>query len=703
MNNSTLRNAWSLAKSTFVGAGKLDWGDKQIQPPSPAEIRRKLFLTSFLILFFELACIRWLPAHITHLGFFINFVLMATFLGTGIGILLSKRPNLWLPPFPLVWFILFFIVSRFDFEIKVPSNDVLYYGASEGVTSYLNFLILPFIFILVVSVILPLGRILGRLLGGLPPLEAYTIDILGSLAGIAAFFVMSYFSLQPVIWFGLVTLVYLLLARPRELFFSAPLFLGILYTVWFLGVTSQWSPYYRIQYYPNDYGGISISVNKIGHQAITSMEYKENYYYQVYDSFAPRKFKDVLVIGAGSGMDVSMTLKEGASSVDAVEIDPLLYKLGKDFNLHHPYDDPRVHVVIDDGRAFLRNTPKKYDLIIFALPDSLTLISGYANIRLESFLFTAESLQAARARLKDDGVLVLYNYYREDWFIEKLAYTLDQVFGEPPYAVKYGSAATLIAANNLPKLNPSLNVPFGADVRPASSGRGYQLPVTGAGLLKSQIAYDISKDDWPFMYMQQRGLPVIFVIAIGLALAIAGGFLAIAWPRKKDFRFDWHFFALGVAFMLLETRSLVTFSLLFGSTWMVNSLVFFAILASVLLAIQANARIKIQNPNWLYFGLVATIILNYFTPLQALLGLENPVLRYALAGTLTFIPVFLANVVFSHSFKDSDQADMAFGSNLLGAFVGGLLEYFSLVTGYQALLLVALAAYIIAYLLRKRE
>jgi hypothetical protein len=155
--------------------------------------------------------------------------------------------------------------------------------------------------------------------------------------------------------------------------------------------------------------------------------------------------------------------------------------------------------------------------------------------------------------------------------------------------------------------------------------------------------------------------------------------------------------------MLLETRSLVTFSLLFGSTWMVNSLVFFAILASVLLAILVNTRVNIKNPNWLYAALLLAIALNYSIPLQSLLGIENNILRYVLAGALTFIPVFLANVVFSHSFKDADHADIAFGSNLLGAFVGGLLEYTALVIGYQALLLIALGAYVVAYIYRQKQ
>src|SRR5207237_10482805 len=92
----------------------------------------------------------------------------------------------------------------------------------------------------------------------------------------------------------------------------------------------------------------------------------------------------------------------------------------------------------NDGRAYLRNVSEKYDLIIFALPDSLTLTSSMANLRLESFLLTQEAIEAARGRLSDNGLLVLYNYYRQEWFIDKLAGMVGQAFGEEPLISTYG-------------------------------------------------------------------------------------------------------------------------------------------------------------------------------------------------------------------------------------------------------------------------
>src|SRR5260370_31481318 len=156
--------------------------------------------------------------------------------------------------------------------------------------------------------------------------------------------------------------------------------------------------------------------------------------------------------------------------------------------------------------------------------------------------------------------------------------------------------------------------------------------------------------------------------------------------RKTVRRCGGLMFFLGMAFMLLEVKSLTTFSLLFGSTWLVNSLVFFAILSGVLLAIVVNRRFKFKRISVFYLLLFGVLILNILLPPDALL-LSNPILRYLLASLLAFTPVFLANIIFTNSFRDSETADISFVSNLLGIIVGGGLEYFSMLFWYRLLLI----------------
>ena len=144
---------------------------------------------------------------------------------------------------------------------------------------------------------------------------------------------------------------------------------------------------------------LDIFVDGIPHQALHPIGQPclEPIYTQVYRWFPDHKFGNVLIVGAGNGSDVAQALAHNADHVDAVEIDPALMQIGIDQHPNHPYCDPRVSRFINDGRAFLRTTPTstKYDLVIFALPDSLTLVSSQSAIRLESFLFTEEAFRAS--------------------------------------------------------------------------------------------------------------------------------------------------------------------------------------------------------------------------------------------------------------------------------------------------------------------
>jgi hypothetical protein len=160
-------------------------------------------------------------------------------------------------------------------------------------------------------------------------------------------------------------------------------------------------------------------------------------------------------------------------------------------------------------------------------------------------------------------------------------------------------------------------------------------------------------------------------------------------------------FFMGVAFLLLETKSVVQFALLFGTTWLVNALVFIGVLLSVLLAITVSKRVVIQRPVLLYPVLFASLLLGWLVPVSALLDLAA-VPRFFAAVTLAFLPIFSANLIFAQRFRDTADSTAAFGANLIGAMVGGLLEYTSLILGYRNLVLVAALVYGLALLTGRR-
>jgi hypothetical protein len=161
---------------------------------------------------------------------------------------------------------------------------------------------------------------------------------------------------------------------------------------------------------------------------------------------------------------------------------------------------------------------------------------------------------------------------------------------------------------------------------------------------------------------------------------------------------------MGAAFLLLETKSIAFFSLLFGTTWLVNSLAFAGVLLSVLIANLTVQRFQMRYRSVLFVGLFAALAAAYVTPASALLSIDSPSLRYAAAVLLVFSPIFIANLIFSREFRDIDESTRAFGWNLLGAVVGGGLEYLSLVIGYRNLLWIVAACYLAtALLLRNRK
>jgi len=157
---------------------------------------------------------------------------------------------------------------------------------------------------------------------------------------------------------------------------------------------------------------------------------------------------------------------------------------------------------------------------------------------------------------------------------------------------------------------------------------------------------------------------------------------------------------MGAAFLLLETKNVVQFALLFGTTWFVNSLVFIGILLAVYLAIEVARRLDL-GPSWrLYVALLLALAVAWVVQPNLLLGLAV-VPRFLVATVVAFIPVFLANLIFAKRFRDVASSSLAFGANLLGAMVGGILEYVSLITGYRALLVLVAVLYAAAFGLQR--
>jgi hypothetical protein len=663
----------------------------------------KLFFLSALLLFVELAVIRWTVANVLYLGYFSNFVLLGSFLGIGLGCLRPRGARDFFPAFPFVLLAFIAFVFAFQVDLQIETGDVVYFKSNTRSIALPLWITVPVVFGFVTGLFVTLGQRLGALLRELPPLPAYTWNIAGSLLGIALFTALSVLGVPPPFWFALALLTHFGLEGTRRRLWpragSAAAVIIVLLVEWLHGDV-HWSPYYKIELNPAPGQGYVVSVNGVGHQTMvpTALKLKEQPFYLVpFTGFGgpAQTYRRALVIGAGTGTDVAVALQQGVEHVDAVEIDPEILALGATRYPASPppLADPRVTRHVNDGRAFLRTSTERYDLVIFALPDSLTLATTMSNVRLESFLFTEEALRSAREHLSPDGLLVLYNFYRRPELVRKISLMLERATSEVPCVVNYGGRGYLAIFMTGPRMT-RLTCPAGsAGAYGAWAAPG--LHAAGASASAATDAPVSATDDWPFLYLSKPTIDPIYLLAILLVLALSLGAVITVGPRGSLGRVESEFFFLGMAFLLLEAKSVVQFELLFGATWLVNSLVFFSILVMVLIANLLVRAFPFERPAGLYVALIATLVLQFAVPLQSLLVFEDTP-RYLLAATITFAPVLVANLLFSRAFRDTAHPDRAFAWNLIGSMIGGTLEYASLLVGYRKLGLLVAALYLVA-------
>jgi hypothetical protein len=649
----------------------------------------RLLLLSFLVLFLELALIRWTAANNVYLASLTNFVLLASFLGIGIGFLRADARWSLLALAPVALALLVGFVLAFPVAINAISRQHLLHGA-RGLPLLPEWLSVSVVFLLVAATLAAIAQEAARSFRRFGPLEAYRIDILGSLLGITAFSVLSFLWLPPVAWGAVVSLVLVAVIWRRLRWWQVGSLVAVLAL---LGVESassldHWSPYYKIHAVhdaaPSFVRGIptrgrtTLWANNIPHQTaypISVLRTLEPFYFYPYRHVDSTRLDHVLIVGAGTGNDVAVALSEGARHIDAVEIDPVIQSLGSRWHPDRPYQSRRVSVHINDGRAFIQNTGNRYDLILFALPDSLTLLTGQGNLRLENYLLTLESVRRVKSILEPGGTFAMYNYYQPS-LLDRYATTLLTVFGSRP-CEEVGSR---LAARQ----QAVLTAGAGATRNCASPWNGHRTSV--------------ATDDWPFPYLASHAIPPLhlrvlaFVLIGSLALVWLAGGTPLRMRRYMDL------FFMGAAFSVLETKNVVQFALLFGTTWFVNSLVFAGVLLSIYLAVEVARHARLPRPQWLYLALTASLAMAWLVPQESILSLP-PVLRFIAGSAVAFAPIFCANLVFAQRFRDVASSTVAFGANLLGAMLGGAIEYVALISGYRFLLVIVAVLYGLAFLI----
>ncbi|HEV8435686.1 MAG TPA: methyltransferase domain-containing protein [Thermoanaerobaculia bacterium] len=685
-----------------------------------------LTLSSVAGLYLELLLIRWVSSEIRIFAYFKNFVLIACFLGFGLGCYLSKRtillaamlvPLLAITAFITVPFYPIQQLIRFLPGLLGSSSETQIWAVSEHAitsSSLLGLLMasavtLP-LFALIAMVFIPVGQLVAFYLETSPNgIAAYTVNVLGSLAGIVLYTALCFADQPPVVWFAvlavLVTAMFWHLRIPRV---AAAIAIVACCALIFAGDRgpgkTYWSPYQKLTLTPVVERGEVIrqvlATNGSWYQQVLDLrpEFAARHpelfqriplalsSYNLPYRFAPRPLHSVLILGAGMGNDVAAALRNGAEHVTAVEIDPLILQLGKKYHPEHPYDSPRVKVVIADARNYIQNAHDHFDLVVFSLLDSHTTSSHFSNIRIDNYVYTREAMAAASRLLAPGGTFIVKYQVERPWIAGRLNGLMTDVFGRQPFQFQapggiYGTPGRFLVVCPQERAYATLADP---EFR--------RLLMESRRIVMEEVP--VTTDDWPYFYQRDRGLPVA-VVAISLLLLVAclAGARSIGL-HSASIRSE--FFFLGAGFLLLEAQIISRMALLFGTTWIVNSIVI-GVLLLLIVAANGVAALAPKLPYEVgYAGVIVMIVAAYAVPTQALL-FESFVVRATVATLFLCLPAFFAGIVFVKRFAASGFSSDAIGSNLLGSLAGGILESLSLWSGLKSLLIVAALLYVAAW------
>jgi SAM-dependent methyltransferase len=658
-----------------------------------------LFLASFVGLFVEVMLIRYAGSQIRVFSFYKNVPLVAAYLGMGLGCWLAGgraqhalRFLLWL--LPLTLFLSMGSIALHDYlgvwAARGSSEHILgnaVVGEPSAAAALSSQLLMALFCVAILVAVTSLFTLIGRLLGDaferLPRIPAYTTNILGSLAGILGFLLLSYLETPPWVWFpvGLLALLWWFDSRSQRLAGLALIALSTLAVVPEVGDT-VWSRYQKLVGHhipagPEGTGSAShsyhVEISDVFYQVAIDLR-PENvaqlggnpfpHYDGALTVLAPGA--SVLIVGAGTGNDVAAALRAGAARVDAVDIDPAIVEMGRRHHPEAPYDDPRVNVIIDDARAAFRRLPRhSYDAVIFGLLDSHTQL-GMSSVRLDNYVFTLESLAMARGLLKPGGHLILTAATFRPWFQERFAHMLAATCDTPVGFRKERAFTSYVCSVEQPALPP-----------PG---------------IEPKARFHLPSDDWPFLYLAGRGIPRAYLVVVAL-LALT----SVLVLRRHGLRpghvsaFRGHMFFLGAAFLLMEVHAVNRLALLFGTTWLVSAVTIALVLILIVLANLTVTLLPWVSHRHAYPALGLALLASYCYEPTAAVG--EGVASSLLYGLLLLLPVYFAGIIFAQSFSTAKLAGPAIGANMLGAVLGGWIEYLSMMVGFRALVLLAFLLY----------
>jgi len=467
---------------------------------------------------------------------------------------------------------------------------------------------------------------------------------------------------------------------------------------------------------------------------------------------------DVLIIGPGGGRDVLFAIAAGAQHVTAVEINPLI---ANDIMRERYaaasgrlYFNPRVTLVVDEGRSFVGRTDAKFDMIQASLVDTWAATAAGAFALTENTLYTIEAFQDYYAHLTDRGVVTMTRFYgardgdnvgESQRLIILAAGALETIGVKPGDTRKHmvfvvsGNVGTLIVkrtpftAYELQRLDANVTAAgFQTLLSPTTDGSTILEKYVDSGAWSSVVANARDElrpptDDRPFFFfftkfgdlfnvkgkkMYDPSLWVLMslgtVLVLGLLFVILpllvgllrGNANAVGESRRAQATVLAYFGLVGFAFMAIEIALLQRFTLFLGHPTYSLLVILFVVLLATALGSRLSERFNATRL-MLYAGLALAVLGAIYgfalgDALRAMIGLPRP-LRIVITGALVTPCGLLMGVMIPSAIRvlgKSPLVPWGWGVNGALSVIGtSIATIIAMYVGFTATFLVGALAY----------
>ena len=467
----------------------------------------------------------------------------------------------------------------------------------------------------------------------------------------------------------------------------------------------------------------------------------------------------IAIVGSGGGVDIQNALALDATSVTAIEINPIILGLVHDRYRDYmgaPFDNPRVWFVRDEGRSCIARSRKRFDVIQLTLIDTWAASVSGAYSLSENYLYTVEAFRAYLEHLTDTGMLSVTRWTYELPRLTALARAAldDMGIAEPTrhVVVMEQGMRGLVLVKRAPftaaemETVRSYAATTGAEVKHDPVWVNPAGPTFYDGYLTafdlrpvfrdSPFAVYPVHDESPFFFQMAKwnrmnwralrtfgkggileplALPVaqiVLVCALVLGVLLSLGLLAVpllarAVPRARRWVWLGYFFALGLAYIIVEVVLMQRFSLFLGHpTYSVTAILFSILLFSGLGSAWSDRRTgsmrDVLRP--VLFGLpVAIVLIAFAAPpfLRALIGLPLAA-RLAIAVVMVAPAAFLMGTAFPAGIRaigatEPRHVAWAWAANGCASVIGSVCAVLgAMVWSFSVMLVIAMLIYILA-------